>query len=75
MEHHGAAHTTYHMDGKQHGDTVVYKDEELLGAGFGSGSDYITQVSIWSDDFIYAIEVFYNGVSSGVRSANSTHVA
>jgi len=66
----------YIMNGKQHGDTVVYKDEDLLvNQPGGMMPEYITAMSVWHDDYIYAIEVFYDGVSSGVRKANSMHVS
>jgi hypothetical protein len=75
----GSAHgaqTQYHVSGKQHGDTVIYKDEDLLASQAGGKEpEYITAIRVWHDDFIYAIEVFYDGVSSGIRRANNTHAA
>jgi hypothetical protein len=66
----------YIMSGKQHGDTVIYKDEDLLaGQAGGKMPEYITAIRVWHDDYIYALEVFYDGVSSGVRKANNTHPA
>lgn len=59
------APTEYHENGKHHGDTVSYKDHELLVAG-AHEPDAITAVRVWHDDFIYAIEVFYDGVSGGI---------
>lgn len=60
----------YEENGKHHGDTVVYKDEDLLHA-VGREPNYITSINVWHDDFIYGIEVFYDGVSSGVRRGNN----
>ena len=66
----------YIMNGKQHADTIVYRDEELLESlSGGKIPEYITAISVWHDDYIYAIEVFYDGVSSGVRKANSMHIS
>ena len=74
----GSSHgspVTYHQNGKTHGDTVIYKDEDLLAAAGGKQPEYITAIRIWHDDFIYGVEVFYDGVSGGIRRANSTHHA
>ena len=74
----GSSHghpTEYHESGKHHGDTVVYKDSDLLASAGGRDPDYITAIRVWHDDFIYGIEVFYDGVSSGIRKANSSHSA
>jgi hypothetical protein len=59
-----------HENGKRHGDTVVYNDVDLLG-NMGREPNYITKFRVWHDDFIYGIEVFYDGVSSGYRKSNN----
>lgn len=70
---HGAP-TAFFQSGKTHGDTVSYRDYDLLGAG-AREPDGITAIRVWHDDHIYGIEVFYDGVSAGARKANNTHPA
>jgi hypothetical protein len=66
-------HPTHHdTAGKTHGDTVVYKDWELLQAG-QTEPESITCVRVWHDDFIYGLEVFYDGKSAGERRPNVGH--
>lgn len=73
----GSSHghpTQYIESGKRHGDTAICNDADLLTAG-KKEPDSITAIRVWHDDFIYGIEVYYDGVSGGIRKANSTHPA
>ena len=57
---------TYLEAGKHHGDTVAYKDEDML-ASIGKHPTRITAVRVWWDKFVVGMEVFYDGTSAGAR--------
>ena len=57
---------SYYEAGKWHADTVKYNDESEL-KKVGKTPKRITQIRIWSSQYIVGIEVFYDGISAGAR--------
>ena len=60
------AKTTYLEAGKWHADTVSYNDEDEL-KKIGKDPNKITNIRIWSSEYIVGMEVFYDGISAGAR--------
>lgn len=57
---------TYGEAGMRHGDTVAYKDEDVL-ATVGKHPDRITAIRVWWSEYCVGIETFYDGTSAGAR--------
>ncbi|CAI2368510.1 unnamed protein product [Moneuplotes crassus] len=57
---------SYTEAGKSYSDTVFYSDQDSLRAK-GVPPTKITAIKVWSQKKIFAIEVFYDGESSGQR--------
>lgn len=57
---------SYQEAGKWHPDTVAYNDETEL-KRIGKTPHRITQIRVWSSEYIVGMEVFYDGTSAGAR--------
>lgn len=57
---------SYQEAGKRHGDTIAYKDEDVL-ATVGKVPQHISKIRIWYSDYIVGFEVFYDTQSAGAR--------
>jgi len=57
---------TYQEAGQWHADTVAYNDEDEL-KKIGRDPKKITQIRVWSSEYIVGIEVFYDNISAGAR--------
>ena len=60
------AEGSYEEAGKWHSDTKIYNDETEL-ARIGKRPNKITQIRVWSSEYIVGMEVFYDSVSAGAR--------
>lgn len=57
---------SYQEAGRWHADTVAYNDENEL-KKIGKHPKRITNIRVWSSEYIVGIEVFYDGISAGAR--------